>query len=87
VIAGVGFALAGQFWFAVAAFLVAGVLRGVYNPLYHTWLNQGLDSRSRATVISIAAQADALGQVAGGPAVGWLGNISGPAQPCSPRPC
>lgn len=77
IVAGVGFALAGQFWFAVTAFLTAGVLRGVYDPLYHTWLNQGLDSRTRATVISIAAQADALGQVAGGPAVGWLGNVSG----------
>ncbi|WP_027481848.1 hypothetical protein, partial [Deinococcus pimensis] len=36
------FALAGQFWPAAVAFLAAGVLRGVYNPLYHTWLNQGL---------------------------------------------
>lgn len=71
------FALVGQFWLAVVVLLVMGVLRGLYEPLYHAWLNQGLDSRVRATVLSIASQADALGQVAGGPGVGALGNVFG----------
>lgn len=77
ILAGLVFALAGQFWLALGAFLAGGVLRGLYGPVYTAWLNQGLDSRVRATVISIASQADALGQVAGGPAVGYLGTVSG----------
>lgn len=75
--AGLAFAVASLFWVALGAFLIFGVVRGLYGPLYQAWLNQGLDSRSRATVLSIAAQADALGQIAGGPAVGALAHLGG----------
>jgi MFS transporter, DHA3 family, tetracycline resistance protein len=46
-----------------------------------TWLNQSIDDPSvRATVNSIASQADAVGQTAGGPVVGAIGKaISLPA--------
>jgi hypothetical protein len=39
-------------------------------------LNQRLESSTRATVLSLNGQADAVGQIAGGPMVGALGNIS-----------
>ena len=43
-----------------------------------TWLNQSIDDSSvRATVISIAGQSDAVGQVAGGPGIGAVGNAFG----------
>ena len=43
-----------------------------------TWLNQQItDSSVRATVISITGQADAIGQAAGGPALGAIGNVWG----------
>jgi len=71
------FAFAGHLWLALAAMWLVDLARGIYGPLYDAWLNQGLGARSRATVLSIAAQADALGQVAGGPALGYLGNVSG----------
>lgn len=77
VVAGLAFALAGHFWVAVVAFWGVGVLRGVYAPLYDMWLNQGLDPRVRATVLSFAAQADAFGQIGGGPVLGWLGTVVG----------
>lgn len=71
------FALAGNFWLAGAALLSVGALRGLSEPLRMTWLNQGLDSSVRATVISMTNQTDALGQIAGGPTVGWVGRQFG----------
>jgi DHA3 family tetracycline resistance protein-like MFS transporter len=44
-------------------------------PLYTAWVNQRLDSRVRATVISMSGQVDAVGQVAGGPLVGLVGSL------------
>jgi len=72
-----GFALAGNFLLALIALELVGVTRTVNGPLYDTWLNQNLDSRVRATVLSMSSQLDALGQFAGGPAVGLLGNSFG----------
>jgi len=71
------FASAPSFGWAAAALVGHGVLRGLYSPLYDAWINRGLDPRSRATVNSIAAQADALGQVSFGPVFGLLGNALG----------
>ena len=62
---------------AALALVVHGVLRGLYSPLYDAWINRGLNPASRATVNSIASQADALGQVVFGPVFGLLGNVLG----------
>jgi hypothetical protein len=67
------FGLTGNFGFAVACIWVVGVLREVREPVFDAWVNQGLESRSRATVNSMASQADALGEIAAGPMVGLLG--------------
>lgn len=72
----VAFGLAGDFSLALAAYWLVATLRAVTIPLYTAWLNQQLDSRSRATVFSLSGQVDALGQIAGGPAIGALGNLS-----------
>ncbi|MDE3228516.1 MAG: MFS transporter [Chloroflexota bacterium] len=69
----VAFGLAGAFWFAAAMYLVVNVVRRVSNPLYTAWLNQHTEPATRATVLSLEGQADALGQIAGGPAVGAIG--------------
>jgi DHA3 family tetracycline resistance protein-like MFS transporter len=53
------------YWFLIA-------VRGVHTPLYTSWVNTGLQSESRATVNSLGSQSDALGQVAGGPVLGWI---------------
>ncbi len=72
--------------FGVAAGLLVGLLgfwlynltRQLTQPLFMTWLNQSIpDSRVRATVISMSGQVDAVGQAAGGPLVGALGNVFG----------
>lgn len=66
------FALAGSFIFALAAFLAVMTLRRVNRPIYTAWLNQSLTPRVRATVFSMAGQADALGQIIGGPIIGLI---------------
>ena len=50
--------------------------RQVRNPLMEAWINLYVESDVRATVLSIQGQADALGQIAGGPAVGAIGLAS-----------
>ncbi len=70
-----GFALAGTLWLAVLAYWLVYVTRNVIGPLYTAWVNQRLDSQVRATVISMSSQVDAIGQIAGGPAVGLIGNL------------
>jgi outer membrane lipoprotein SlyB len=47
-------------------------------PLFDTWLNaQITDSSVRATVISLTGQSNAVGQSAGGPVLGLIGNVWG----------
>jgi len=70
----IGFALARNFWLALGLVWAVDVLRSLIGPLYDTWINQRLDSRVRATVISMSGQVDAIGQIAGGPGVGLIGN-------------
>ena len=52
---------------SVIAYLAVSVTRNVMGPLYDAWINQRLDSDTRATVISMSGQVDAIGQVASGP--------------------
>ncbi len=67
-----GFALGGNFGLAVGLVVAIGVIRETIYPLYTAWVNRRLDSRVRATVISMSSQVDALGQIAGGPALGVI---------------
>jgi MFS transporter, DHA3 family, tetracycline resistance protein len=71
------FGLAASFAVAAIAYLVARLARRLKDPLYATWLNKNVDDSSvRATVNSIASQADAIGEVAGGPAIGVVGTVA-----------
>jgi len=72
------FGLAGGLLAAVAGLWLYGLTRSLAAPLGMTWLNQNItDSRVRATVISMTGQADAIGQVGGGPVLGAVGNLFG----------
>ena len=68
----IGFSLSPWLGITLLAFLAIWVLRRVAAPLYTAWINQNLDSKTRATVLSISGQVDAVGQIAGGPAVGAI---------------
>lgn len=67
------FALAGNFFLALAAFWGVTTYRTINQPLFTTWLTQNIDAKVRATVISMSGQVDAFGQIAGGPPVGYIG--------------
>jgi DHA3 family tetracycline resistance protein-like MFS transporter len=60
---------------ALLAVWTVGTTRTMIEPLYTAWVNRRLDSRVRATVISMSSQVDALGQLAGGPVIGVIGNL------------
>ena len=63
-----------HFWGALAAIWVIRGLRHTGGPLLVTWYNQQIkDSSVRATVLSVRAQADSIGQIAGGPPAGVIG--------------
>jgi len=71
------FALAGSFAFALGTFWFATLVRRVAEPVYLTWINEGLDPGVRATVISMSSQSGALGEASAGPVIGATGNLSG----------
>jgi DHA3 family tetracycline resistance protein-like MFS transporter len=74
------FAFAGNFYIAVAANWAKSIFHSAQDPIYRAWLNQSIDSRVRATVLSMAGQSNAIGQIVGGPGIGAVGKyVSVPA--------
>lgn len=72
----IGFAWAGNIIIALAAFWIMGAARSVSEPLFMGWINNHIDSKVRATVLSVSSQANAIGQIVGGPPVGYIGILS-----------
>ena len=70
------FCLGDSFALALFGLWLAGALRQIQEPLMEAFTNQHTESEVRATVLSIQSQADAFGQIAGGPAVGVIGLLS-----------
>lgn len=78
---------------SIVAIWIVSITREMISPLYSTWVNQRLSSETRATVISMSGQVDALGQIASGPlsglvslwsmkaAIGFAGLLITPALP------
>jgi DHA3 family tetracycline resistance protein-like MFS transporter len=73
----VAFALMKSFALALLLYWLIAPLRGLQSPLMAAWTNRGLDPQVRATVLSMVSQTDAIGQVAGGPAIGYVGDVYG----------
>ncbi len=72
-------ALAPSLAWAIPALVILMMLRRTLAPILSTWTNQHIgatDSNVRATVLSMVSQADSMGQIAGGPVVGLVGNFS-----------
>lgn len=69
------FSLTGNFGVALLAMVVFNALRRVTFPLTRTWINQQIPAKSRATVLSMAGQIDALGELGGGPILGTVGRM------------
>jgi DHA3 family tetracycline resistance protein-like MFS transporter len=69
----IAFGLASDFVVALALLWLVMPARDVIDPVYMGWLNRKLDSDVRATAISMTSQMNALGQIGGGPVMGWIG--------------
>jgi MFS family permease len=69
----VSFGVANSFVWALVSFWAVQVILSISGPMFEAWLNQNIKSRSRATVLSIISQSDAIGQAGGGPVVGLVG--------------
>jgi DHA3 family tetracycline resistance protein-like MFS transporter len=76
VISMVGFSLSKSFWLAIGFMLGFDMLRDVIRPLTLAFVNHYVDSKVRATVFSMAGQIDALGQLSGGPVIGFVGRMT-----------
>ena len=72
------FGLAPGLWVAFAAWFVFTQARELTDPFLRTWTNQHIPDNSpvRATVLSMQSQSHAIGEVAGGPPVGLIGDVS-----------
>ena len=68
----VGVALFANLWLALACVWLRGAAMAFSGPIEAAWLARNLDSASRATVLSMDGQANAIGQVVGGPPLGAL---------------
>jgi MFS transporter, DHA3 family, tetracycline resistance protein len=68
----VAFGAARSFVVGVAAYWLTLLLRQLASPLIDAWLARQTPSAIRATVLSFVGQADAAGQIAGGPLFGWI---------------
>ncbi|WP_339148723.1 MULTISPECIES: MFS transporter [unclassified Sutcliffiella] len=66
------FAVTPYFYLAIFCFWMLGIVGSITAPMYQAWLNQQLESKSRATVLSIMGQGNAVGQGLGGPFVGVI---------------
>ena len=69
------FALAGVFWLGLFAVWMTRWMRIAMRPLVLAWANRGLAPYARATVLSMLSQAEALGEVCGGPLLGLVGTL------------
>jgi MFS transporter, DHA3 family, tetracycline resistance protein len=77
VVALAAFALSSAFWVALPAVLIIGWARAAEVPFFTAWVNRGLDSHTRATVLSSVSQGNALGQLGGGPIFAVIAGAGG----------
>jgi len=58
----------------LAALWVRTIAGVIAQPVSSAWMNRQLEPGVRATVLSMESQVNAIGQVVGGPARGWVGS-------------
>jgi DHA3 family tetracycline resistance protein-like MFS transporter len=68
------FGVIGNFWLAAGVYSLSYALRIASSPISTAWINQNVDSKVRATVLSMDNQVNYLGRMTGGPIVGAIGS-------------
>ena len=51
---------------------MTGLMRNLKEPVLTAWMNEHIEERMRASVLSTNGQLDSLGQIIGGPLVGLV---------------
>lgn len=69
------FAFATNFPIGLLSIWGVSVFRRIGNPVFAAWVNKKLKPESRATVLSMRGQLDAIGQFIGGPFIGAVGTL------------
>lgn len=69
-------ALSNIFALTLLGLWITQMLRSMSKPLMEAWTNQHIESNVRATILSIQGQVNSLGEVVGGPVIGFVGTIS-----------
>lgn len=75
IISVVVFALSGNFYLTLVSYWLSVIFKEIRGPFFDTWLNQNLESKTRATVFSLCSQTNAVGQIAGGPILGLIATV------------
>jgi len=70
------FAAAPTFWVALGMVWLRNSMVTLSYPVSVGWMNRSIESRVRATVMSIESQSNAVGQFTGGPALGAIGSLA-----------
>lgn len=68
------FGMSQNFWLAGSLFILSITFRTIGDPLFRIWVNLNVESKVRATVMSMESQTFSLGQVVGGPVIGAIGS-------------
>ena len=68
-------ATTGEFAVAAGCICIAIALSEAYDPLFLAWVNQHVESRVRATMISMTSQMEALGKTAAAPMLGGIASV------------
>jgi DHA3 family tetracycline resistance protein-like MFS transporter len=68
----IAFGLSNNFTMAFSSYLTFYILRTTNGPIYRAWLNENIESKVRATVLSTYGQIDSLGQILSGPIIGYV---------------
>jgi DHA3 family tetracycline resistance protein-like MFS transporter len=68
------FAVTGHFAIALIVLWLRTIAQVVAQPVGTAWMNRQLEPSVRATVLSMESQFNAVGQVVGGPVLGWVGS-------------
>ncbi len=67
------FGMIGNFWLAAGVYCLSYALRIASSPINTAWMNQNVESKVKATVLSMNNQVNYLGRMTGGPIIGAIG--------------
>lgn len=77
VLATLVFALAGSLPLALGMLWTRNLIGSVFQPVAQAWMNRNIEARTRATVLSFQEQIGSVGEIGGGPPLGWFGSRFG----------